>query len=170
MSVKIIGAVLVVSGCGGCGFAMAAAQKREEQSLRQLVRALDYMECELQYRQTPLPQLCRNVSGILAGTIQQVFQRLTRELEDQVAPDATYCMNAALTDFPGLPDSVRQALKELGETLGQFDLPGQQKGLAAVRAMCHESIGQLSENRAGRLRSYQTLGLCAGAALAILFL
>lgn len=170
MSLKIIGAILVLTGCGGCGFAMAAAQRQEEQALRQILRALEYMDCELQFRQTPLPQLCRNVSGILTGTVKQVFSALSQELEQQVAPDATCCMNAALAAFPGLSDRIAVPLRELGTTLGLFDLQGQLKGMQAVAAMCRESISELSQNRSSRLRSYQTLGLCAGAALAILFL
>lgn len=170
MSLKILGAILVLTGCGGCGFAMAAAQRQEEQALRQILRALDYMDCELQFRQTPLPQLCRNTAGLLTGSVKQVFSALSQELEQQVAPDATCCMNAALAANPGLPARVTAPLHELGTTLGLFDLQGQLKGIQAVAVICRESIDELSQNRSSRLRSYQTLGLCAGAALAILFL
>ena len=55
MSFKWIGALMVVAGCGGVGFTMAAAYIREEWALRSLIGALDYMTCELQYRLTPLP-------------------------------------------------------------------------------------------------------------------
>lgn len=168
--VKIIGAVLVVSGCGGCGFAMAAAQMREEQDLRQLLRAVEYMECELQFRQSPLPELCAHVGQAVTGTVGSVFSALSGELEKQVAPQAQDCVDAALTSFPKLPERVREAFRLLGSTLGRFDLAGQQQGLSAVAQVCREGISELSENRATRLRGYQTLGLCAGAALAILFL
>lgn len=170
MSFKIFGAILVIFGCGGCGFSMAAAQKREEHSLRQLLRGLEYMDCELQFRQTPLPQLCRGTAGILTGTVRCVLEKLAQELDRQVAPDAGCCMNAAIAACPNLPPRVRIALTELGSTLGLFDLPGQLRGMEAVKSMCHEGIQELSQNRTSRLRSYQTLGLCAGAALAILFL
>lgn len=170
MSVKIIGAALVLCGCGGFGFAMAVAQRREEQCLRQLLRAMDYMDCELQFRQTPLPQLCRGTSQILSGPVRLVFEELADRLDRQAAPDAQGCVKGTLARFPGLGDRTRDALTQLGDTLGLFDLPGQQRGLAAVAQQCREGIGELSENRGTRLRSYQTLGLCAGAALAILFL
>lgn len=170
MSCKIIGAVLVFCGCGGFGFSMAASQRREEQCLRQLLRAMDYMDCELQFRQTPLPQLCRGTSRILSGPVRLVFEELAEQLDHQSASDAQGCMTNALARFPGLGERVRGALTQLGDTLGLFDLPGQRRGLAAVAEQCREAIGELSENRGTRLRSYQTLGLCAGAALAILFL
>jgi len=48
-------------------------------------------------------------------------------------------------------------------------MEGQLKGLESVRQECRRQVETLSYNRDARLRSYQTLGLCAGAALAILF-
>ena len=38
-----------------------------------------------------------------------------------------------------------------------------------VRNYCDRELESLGKNGEERLRSYQTLGLCAGAALAILF-
>ena len=57
-----------------------------------------------------------------------------------------------------------------GAYLGRFDLPGQKQGLEEVREACRMELEALGKNRETRLRSYGTLGLCAGAALAILFL
>jgi hypothetical protein len=61
-------------------------------------------------------------------------------------------------------------LRELGQSLGRFDLNGQLLGIAAVRNTCRSKLQQFEKNKEVRLRSYQTLGLCAGAALAILFI
>ena len=47
MTIRIVGAALLILGCGSVGFQMAAAHMREERILRQLLRLLDYMECEL---------------------------------------------------------------------------------------------------------------------------
>ena len=169
MIIKWIGAFLVLSGCGGFGFAMAAAHRREEQALGQLIRALDFMHCELSYRMTPLPQLCKSTANAVSGPVGHVFARLATELEQQVSPDAGCCMAAALTAVPVSP-GLHEIFSDLGTTLGCFDLPGQLRGIDAARKHSETSLRQLSENRTNRLRSYQTLGLCAGAALAILFL
>lgn len=167
---KWLGAFLVIGGCGGFGFLMAASHARAEQCLRRLIAALDFMECELQYHLTPLPALCRQAAAESAGVIRELFCALAQELEDQVSPDVKSCMNAAIRKLPELPPQVAEALRELGTSLGRFDLTGQLQGLEAVRATCRRSLEELSRNREVRLRSYQTLGLCAGAALAILFL
>lgn len=168
MNYKWIGAILVMLGCGGFGFSLAAAHRREENTLRQLIFALDYMECELQYRLTPLPDLCRQAAGEQRGSIRDVLLNLSRELDAQVSPDVERCMLAALSCVDDIPKHTREAFTALGKTLGKFDLNGQLKGLEQVRSGCRTQLESLRTNREPRLRSYQTLGLCAGAALAIL--
>lgn len=170
MSWKWIGALLIIAGCGGFGFSLAAAHRREENTLRKLISALDLMECELQYRLTPLPDLCRMAGQETTGCIREIFLRLSAELDAQIAPDVERCMTAALSGAPDLPKHSYNAFVTLGATLGRFDLSGQLKGLEQVRAECRRQLEVLSTNREPRLRSYQTLGLCAGAALAILLI
>lgn len=168
--VKLLGAVLIFAGCGGFGFTMAAYCRREDQILEQLSRALEYMSCELSYRLTPLPQLCRNTANAVTGPIRYVFENLAEELDRQVAPDAYLCMESVLESGQPLPESTARLLKQLGQTLGQFDLPGQLRGIEGCALEVKMERERLAQNRENRLRSYQTLGLCAGAALAILFL
>lgn len=170
MHYKWIGAIMIIVSCGGFGFALAAGHLRDEKALRQTLSALDFMGCELQYRLTPLPELCRQTGRELGGMVGQVFTTLASELDSQVSADVESCVNAALAGVPQLPGKTRDALRQLGQTLGRFDLEGQLKGLEAVRAACREKLRALTENKEPRLRSYQTLGLCAGAALAILFI
>lgn len=169
MTGKWIGAVLVICACGGAGSAIAAASRREEGTLRQLLAALDYMECELQYHLTPLPDLCRQAGQESRGEVRRVLLELASQLDSQIAPDVHCCMRGALAYCEGLPRRLRVAFEQMGTSLGRFDLEGQVKGLEAVRVHCRRELDSLSQNRDTRLRSYQTLGLCAGAALAILF-
>ena len=165
---KWMGAMLVIAGCGSVGFRMAWAHKREERLLRDLKNALDFMACELQYRLTPLPDLCRLAGNNQKNPVGEIFHRLSRELERQILPDVAYCMNQALKGGE-LPKRVWEGFCLLGKNLGCFDLQGQLKGMEMVRDYCDRELEAMGRNREERLRSYQTLGLCAGAALAILF-
>ena len=165
---KWMGAMLVVAGCASVGFKMAWAYKREEGLLRNLKSGLDFMACELQYRLTPLPDLCRLAGANQKNHVGEIFLRLSRELEQQILPDVEYCMNQALKDGE-LPKRVLEGFRILGKNLGRFDLQGQLKGMEMVRDYCDRELEIMGKNREERLRSYQTLGLCAGAALAILF-
>lgn len=160
---------MIIGGCGMCGFSAAASHRREEQGLRQLMNALDYMQCELLYRMTPLPDLCRMAGVENRGSVGMLFTTLAVELESQICPDVESCMRVAMGKVGNLPKRTEDALRLLGNSLGRFDAEGQINGMEAVRTFCRENLQELTVNRESRLRSYQTLGLCAGAALAILF-
>ena len=167
MILKIIGACMVIAGCGSVGFKIAANHRKEERHLRQLSNVLDYMECELQYRLTPLPQLCRQAAAEFPA--MSVFSKLVLVMEAQTHVDADQCMSEALRSCKNVPPITRNILELLGKSIGRFDLDGQLKGFASARQECKRNLDLLSVNLDNRLRSYQTLGLCAGAALAILF-
>lgn len=170
MILKMIGMVFVVAACGSVGFRIAANYRMEERSLRQLVGILDYMECELQYRLTALPELCRQAAKEYPGEPGNVFLELSLVMNLQVSPDMERCMALSLEKARKLPPITRGELELLGKSIGRFDLEGQLKGIEAVRHDCRRNLQELSSNRENRLRSYQTLGICAGAALAILFI
>ena len=167
---KVIGALLIIAGSSCFGFSLAVSHKADIKALRQLILILEYMKSELQYRLTPLPQLCRQAAGESSGVMRELFTKLWKELENQIAPDVNVCMNAAIAQCGGLPMYTGECVNMLGQTLGRFDLQGQISGLDSVRQACHVKLEALEADKEARLRSYQTLCLCTGAALAILLL
>lgn len=170
MPIKYIGAVLVFLSSGAFGFVLAANCRKEERHLSELTRLLENMQNELEYRLTPLPQICTSLASDASGVLKKVFAQLSRELDDQIAPDAATCMQAAILSVKELPNSIKNVLLALGNSLGRYDLEGQMREISAVKQQCDAKIAHMRDNLDVRLRSYQTLGLCAGAGLAILFL
>lgn len=170
MIIRVLGGIIIVFACGGFGFMMAAAYKKEISMLREFVFVLDFMECELQYRQTPLPELCRLAAIQAHGALRKMFLSLTNELEDKLSADVAQCMNVALNQNQGLPKQIQHLFGLLGSNLGRFDMEGQLKGLESVRQECRRNLNILNTNGDIKIRNLQTLGLCAGAALAILFI
>ena len=167
---KVFGAFLVLIACGGAGFVVVTAYRNQERSLQQLIRALEYMHSELLFRMPTLPDLCSNASQVCTGCVRNVLQSLHLELEAQIIPNASACMYAAVNKQPHLPEKLYQCMLQLGDSLGRFDLDGQIQGLVSVKKNAEFELEQLRRNQDVRLRSYQTLGLCAGAALVVLFL
>ena len=135
MDLKLIGAVFVIVGCGGVGFLMALGHKREISAMKDLLTVLDYMRCELEFRLTPLPELCGRASRFCRGSVSAVLERLSGELDSQISPDVSSCVEIALKKTPELPVKTRSAMQSLGRSLGNFDLPGQLNG---IRAHCHQ--------------------------------
>ena len=168
MYLKLAGALLILISCGGYGIMMAVAHRREVAALHQLVEAMDIMICELEYRLTPLAELCRFGAERIKGPVQSCIVALANALDDQISPDVGLCTIAALKEIPTVPKYASAQLQALGQTLGRFDLAGQLTALERCKQSCLGQLEVLEHQQSQRLRSYQTLGFCAGAALAIL--
>lgn len=168
MYIKLIGAGLIIAGCGGCGIRIAMLHRREVSALHQLVQVLDGMLCELEFRLTPLPELCRLGAEYAGGAIQAFFLTLAEKMDSQLSPDVRQCTIEALKQTKGLPAQAAEELETMGQTLGRFDLQGQINALRHCKQSCLNRLKALEHQQTERLRSYQTLGFCAGVALAIL--
>lgn len=168
MYLKLIGAILVIAGCGGYGVIMAMNHRREVAALRQLTCVADKMICELEYRLTPLPELFHFASRQTKGVLCRYFSEFAKVMDEQVSPDIGDCCTVALSRISGLPGHTAAQLQALGQTLGRFDLTGQIRALEQCRESCQGQLEELEYQQPQRLRSYQTLGFCTGAALAIL--
>lgn len=170
MTIKVLGAIFIIAGCGSFGFMVAATHRKETATLRSLITALDIMECELQYRLTPLPELCRRTAESSSGIVKHMLSSLSAELNAQVAPDVEKCVLAVLEKVKDIPALTVQAFQLLGKSLGQFDLEGQLRGIEMVRSESKRLLDGHTRNQDNRIRCYQALGICAGAAMAILFI
>lgn len=170
MNCKWFGAAMVISGCGGFGFLMAARYRREIKTMRNLQQIVEYMICELQYSLTGLPDMFHQIAQRYSGVLTRLFRDLRREMEWQQYPDICDCMYAAIRKNPDLPPSACRVLRQMGRSLGQYDLPGQVRELEALLETCKREAGILESRDSQQLRTYQTLSLCAGVALAILLL
>jgi stage III sporulation protein AB len=170
MNYRIIGAILIIASSSAMGFSMAAAQKREEAALLRLLRALEFMACELECRLTPLPDLCDMTARQVTGPVREVFTSLSLSLQRHTEPDAASCMEEAVISAGKLPVLAARNLRLLGKGLGRFDLDGQLSSIRSVSQLCSRDLRGLQSNQQQRLRSYRTLGICAGIALVIIFI
>lgn len=168
MLLKVFGAIIIVLSCGGYGILLAISHRKEVCALHMLVRTMDVMICELEYRLTPLPELCKVGSEQSNGPISEYFSCLADILDHQYFSDVGICSTSALKKTTKLPPASASQLQSLGQTLGRFDFDGQMKSLEQCKQSCIGQLEVLEHQQTQRLRSYQTLGFCAGVALAIL--
>ena len=168
MYLKLMGAILIFAACGGYGIKISINHRREVAALHPLSSLADKIICELEYRLTPLPELCLFAAQQTKGALSRYFAEFAKIMDEQVSPDIGECTVVALNRVSGIPTHTASQLQVLGQTLGRFDLPGQINALQQCRESCHGQLEVLEYQQPQRLRSYQTLGFCAGAALAIL--
>lgn len=161
---------MILLGCGGFGFATASTYRREILYIRNLLRVLDYIECELQYRQLPLAELCRRSASVCGGCVCAIMNDIAQELDNQILPDVAECIHAAIAKRKDLSLRMQNIFKNLSCFLGAFDKEIQLKALMTVRQEVRLELEALTSNQQNRTHSYQVLGVCAGAAIAILFL
>lgn len=168
MIIRLIGAILIITGCGSVGFIIAMEHKKETKSLEQLLSAIEYIRCELAYRRTPLPGLFRLLSASTTGQIRTYFTSLYFCLKEQRSPDFSVCAKQTMASFTSVTPKTKEALNLLGDALGHYDVAGQIESLNAVYDQVKLIHSDCKNGQKERIRSYQTLALCAGASLAIL--
>lgn len=169
MTIKLIGATFVVIGCTAFGYLVASNINKECNSLRQLIAALDYILCEISYRKTPLPELFRLTSAVCSGELCGLFLTIANELERQALKDANKCVLTALKKHQSIPRYTAHCITLLAQTIGTFNLTGQLKSIESIKAEANRLLTVCNENLANKSRCYKTLGISAGAALAIIF-
>lgn len=170
MTLRLIGALLILIGCGGIGFMLAAAYKRELSTLQHLIEALEFMENELSYRKTPLPLLCRYIAATQSGTVKTFFLNLEKELLLQIRPHASACAEVALSKTHQIPRQAKELILKLSRTLGIFDADGQLLGIQSVKSEAVLCLNRMRAEQEQRMKNYRVFGICAGAAIIILFI
>lgn len=168
--IQWLGAILIAAAGGICGFSMAKNYCVLEQNLRQLCNAMEIMLCQMEYRLTPLPELCGILSSACGGGVGPVFRDLGQALQEEGSCNVEACMVEALGKNPELSQPCTKIMRSLGKTLGQMDLQTQLKGIELEQKNTKIILEQVTKERPGRVKSYRTLGVCCGTALAILLL
>ncbi len=170
MTLKIIGAICILAACSTMGFSMAAAYRRQERGLQELIRAIEYMENELQYRMTALPELIKAASEQCTGVLGEVLLTIGRKLEDLEAENVSGVVAVVLDQSDKLSTVVKENIICLSQSLGKFDLAGQLSDLRSAKEFCRRDLEGVISHKEERIRIYKVLGLSAGAALVILFI
>lgn len=143
--------------------------RRKEAYLEELLLILEHFVWELETNLTPLSLCCQAAAGCGRGQMADLFRRLSRFLDEGRGADPAACMERLLTQ-QDLPVQLRQRLVQLADTMGRYDLSGQIAGIHAVQELCRRDLHTLEEERTKTVKSCRALGLCTGAAVAILLL
>ena len=170
MYVRWIGALLIFASCGSVGFLKSGQFRTEERYIRDFIRILDHMTCELEYHLSPLPQICESACKMTFGCLQEIFHRLSLALEEQTASNVECCMHDVILQVQSVPNTLQDLLLVFAKSLGRYDLDGQLLQISAVREDARFLMDKIRSEGKERIRNYQTLGICAGLGLAILLL
>ena len=169
MMIRILGAMLTVLAGGLYAMHITKEHRQKEAYLEELLLILEHFTWELQTNLSPLSTCCTAAARCVRGKMGDFFLLLAEQLHRADAPTPSACMRSILELEP-IPSPVRDRLGQLGDTLGRYDLSGQIGGLQALQELCRRDLQALAGERQKTVKSCQALGLCTGAALAILLL
>jgi len=170
MSIRLLGALMIIASCAWMGCRLAAGYIREVRFLQTLRSSVRYMKNELYCRSVPLPALCRSAAEFSEGAVSAFWINLATELEAQICTDPLQCTICAMDRTKNIPPSVNGAVRMIGKTIGAFDLQGQLDGFEEICLHLDELILKRTAQQDMRIRGYRTVGVCAGIALAIILI
>lgn len=167
---KTIGILLVICGASGTGFSMAWNVRQTVALVQQLLAALELMKNEIAYRRTPLPELMRLLEVQSRGAAADLFGRLAQDFSQRQDRTVDAIVRRQVMATRGFPPAVRQILLQLGSGLGQYDKEGQLRSIDLAVVRLRSLLEQYRDEQQARIRSYCTLGICGGLAIAIMAL
>lgn len=166
---KLMGAFCVLLGAVWWGLGAVGRLRDRTRTLERLRGALCYLEEELAFRLTSLPVLLERLSQRGDGQASRFFGEVLEGLRHDPEGGVRQSWRRAMVrQLPMLAEEERQALLEVGETLGRYDAQAQRQVLkqAAQRLEeCRRRSAQ-EEHRLGRV--YAALSLAGGAALILM--
>lgn len=168
-----IGALCVVAAASVMGFGFAGGVRRQERQLAAMLDALTFLKSEILYRKTPLAETFTLVTAAAQEQGTRAFFRCCAHAmrsDRTLRPMQVFQTALDRTAELSLAMPARQTLLTLGASLGEFDLDGQSRALELALARLSSQLRRLEEGSSARRRSYATIGVCAGLAVAVILL
>ena len=157
---------------GALWFGMGAVSglRRRAQALEELHAALAWLEEELTFRLTPLPQLLERLGKDRQGEAGRFFQETATLLKSDPEGGLHQSWRQAMVQhLELLHPEERQVLLEVGQTLGRYDVQTQRQALSR----CTRRLAGFRDEARSEVRRlskvYAALSL-AGGAMVILML
>ncbi|SEB12795.1 stage III sporulation protein AB [Thalassobacillus cyri] len=126
---KWIGALLLLAATTWVGFEVARKFKQRPRQIKQWKHALQMLEAEMVYGQTPLLEACKYLSKQMQDPISWFFRDLA-SAKNTSGLDFSQLWEKELDrhwGYTSLGENEKEILKQFGQTLGQQDLLHQKK-------------------------------------------
>ncbi|CAH0118592.1 MULTISPECIES: stage III sporulation protein SpoIIIAB [unclassified Paenibacillus] len=171
MTLKLIGAALVILSCSLFGFYQAAQFANRPKQVRQLVAALQRLETEIWYGHAPLPDALRKIGEQIPEPLKLIFTTAAQRLTDAKGLSTQESWQQAIEEHwksTAMKQNEKNILHQFGFSLGTSDRNDQIKHIRlAVGQLQHEETAAFDE-QARYEKMSRSLGLLAGALIVIL--
>ncbi|MBM7552327.1 stage III sporulation protein SpoIIIAB [Thalassobacillus pellis] len=169
---KWIGAILLLAATTWVGFEVARKFKQRPRQIRQWKHALQMLESEMVYGQTPLLEACAYLSKQLHEPTAWFFRSIA-EAKSRSTSDFSQIWIDELDRhwaYTALENNEKEILKQFGQTLGQHDLLYQKKqvqlALSHLEMELEEAVGIYHQYN----KTVKGLGFLTGLLLVLLLI
>lgn len=166
MTLKMLGAALMIAAGGALGFGGMTALHRRLRLLSALDASLALMEGEIALCRRPLPETFELLAQRGAEETRGLFACLALKCADMPAWEAWEECCALLE----LPEGAKGALLSLAPVLGAYEGERQSVEIAAVRRSLSASAAELRAEIASKGKSYPALGACLAGIAAMMLI
>ncbi len=168
---RLAGAVLLMGGASAIGFLAAAQLRARVRCLSAFSRALEYIERELRFRLTPIPDIFNGLKGIENPHAAGFFAACSKNMRRLGEKPLNLLWREALekTSLP-LQEDELCLLAELGDIVGRYDAEGQREAFALARERLGRCILHAEEDRDKMEKVYGAMGISAGAFMLLVLL
>lgn len=165
---KLMGMIFLVFACGSAGFRIAASLREKCSLYAMLLRQLAMMRQEICFYATPLAQVFALLAASGSGTLERVWKETARQMNTNPWMQPRYAMEQALASEQ--ETDLAQILLPLCTQLGKYDADAQKKAIMAAEEQTKALLTSMEQERSVKSKTYQTLGICAGLAAAVLLI
>ena len=167
---KLLGVLLVVVGSAAFGFGSASGIRRQIRLLQELIARLQDMKSQIAYRMTPLPELLEQMAVACHTELAAFFTAFAENMTGNMLMSVPVAASMALECTHNLPLDAegQETLRTFCQSLGLYDLDGQLAALNLAQTRLQQQLDTLEASKRARCRSYQTIGVCAGLAIAVI--
>lgn len=169
--IRLMGAILLVAGCGAVGLCAVGRLDGRVRDLRELMGGLETLQRELGWRLSPLPKAMEMAARETHGRTAQFFELCTQGMEHlNGVPFQNVWQNGLEQCSLRLEQEDRVILEQLGSVLGRYDADTQRQALENALTQLERQQTKAAEDRQRLGRVYGVLGMTVGLFVVILLI
>lgn len=169
---KWLGALLFIGTTSWIGFEWSHRLMQRPKQIRQLKNALQMLEAEIVYSQSPLQEAFSMIANQVPRPVGLFFDRLSRDMqEENIDFYKLWDQHVhSLMKGSSLGENDGEIMRQFGRTLGQHDFYQQQKHIQLALSHLDRELEDARDNQFKYSKMAKTLGVLFGLFVVILFI
>lgn len=167
---KWIGSLLFLTFTTWIGFEWSSHLNKRPTQIRQLKNALQILEAEIMYSQSPLQEVFSKISKQIPKPTNAFFQNLCEQMDKKQEEFISIWERniGTFIERSSLSPNEAEILKQFGQTLGQHDFIHQQKHIHLTITHLDRELEEARDQQQRYAKMVKSLGFLCGLFIVLL--